>query len=473
MVLSGSKFVGSALGFVATVYFANVLGETVLGKYALVLALVTWVGIVGEVGLSKALIKRLSEGEEPRAFVGAGVVILGSLFLVVGTGVLVFRSWVNDYVGMSMAVEFVLILLLLNLFTTLTTAALQGHHLVHVYGGLTVLERILRSGLQLMLVFLGFGLIGMLAGYAAAGFVAGLAAAGYLGLRPAMPRRHHIKSLLDFAKYAWLGNVSNRAYTSLDVAILGLFVSTDLVGVYSVAWSIATFLSIFGGSLEGTLFPEMSKLSAGHGREAVRDLTEDALLFSGLIAIPGLVGALVIGDLLMAIYGEGFVRGVRVLGLLIGAALVFSYVRQLRNTLNAVDRPDLAFRVNAGFTLANVVLNVALIIAYGWVGAAVATLASSTIGALLAYWYARDQVGAAMPTGEIARQGVAALAMGGTVYLARGFVSVSDSPASNFLVVLGLVGASTVLYFVLMYGLSPRFRLAIRENIPIFAWLPV
>jgi O-antigen/teichoic acid export membrane protein len=36
-----SKLLGSVLGFVATIYFARVLGAEVLGQYALVLALIT------------------------------------------------------------------------------------------------------------------------------------------------------------------------------------------------------------------------------------------------------------------------------------------------------------------------------------------------------------------------------------------------------------------------------------------------
>jgi O-antigen/teichoic acid export membrane protein len=60
----------------------------------------------------------------------------------------------------------------------------------------------------------------------------------------------------------------------LDVAVLGLFVSSGLIDIYSVAWSITVFLTIFGNALEDAHFPEMSKTAAGRSPKAVCGLTE-------------------------------------------------------------------------------------------------------------------------------------------------------------------------------------------------------
>jgi O-antigen/teichoic acid export membrane protein len=465
IVLSASKFIGSGLGFLATVYFARELGQSVLGQYALVLALVTWLGIVGEVGLSKAISKRISEGEDQSAFVGAAIITLGGLFALAAVGVLVAGPLIDQYVGADVA-AFVVILLGLNLVNTLTNAALQGRNLVHVYGALSAVERTVRTVAQVLLVVVGLGLTGMLLGYVVSGLLAGVVGLYYLGIRPSIPDREHVASLFEFAKYAWLGNVSNRAYSSLDMAVLGLFVSSGLIGIYSVAWSIAMFLNIFGSSLEGTLFPEMSKTAAGHGSEAVRDLTEEALRYSGLITIPGLVGGLVVGDRLLRIYGASFEKGAPILAILVGAALVYAYVRQLRNTLNAIDRPELAFRVNAVFIGANVVLNVVLIWRFGWLGAAVATLVSAGIGSALAYWYVQSEVGISFPLRSIGRQWIAALAMGSLVFALRRLLESNWGLQSNVVFVGLLVSVGAAVYFGVLAAIWPAFRLTIVNNLP-------
>jgi O-antigen/teichoic acid export membrane protein len=307
----------------------------------------------------------------------------------------------------------------------------------------------------------------MLLGFAVSGLLAGVISLYYLGIRPTIPGREHVVSLFEFAKYAWLGNVSNRAYNSLDVAVLGLFVSSGLIGIYSVAWSVAMFLNIFGNALEGTLFPEMSKIAAGYGSEAVRDLTEQALQYAGLITIPGLVGGLVVGDRLLRIYGASFEKGAPILALLVGAALVYSYVRQLRNTLNAIDRPELAFRVNAVFVGINVVLNLVLTWQFGWLGAAVATLASAGIGAVLAYWYVHSEVGISFPLRLIGRQGVAAIAMGGFVFALRRLLESNWDLQSNVVFVGLLVSTGAVVYFGTLAAIWPAFRLTVVDNLPI------
>lgn len=466
IVLSASKFLGSGFGFVATVYFARELGESVLGKYALVLALVTWLGVIGEGGLSKAINKRLSEGEDQAAIIGAAIVTLGGLFVISTAGVLVTGSLIDRYIGASVA-WFVVILLGANLVSTLTNAALQGKHLVHVSGVLSASERMLRTVAQVLFVVVGFGLAGMLLGYTVSSLAATVLGLVYLGVRPSMPTREHVASLFEFAKYAWLGNISNRAYNSLDVAVLGLFVSPGLIGIYSVAWSITMFLNIFGNALEGTLFPEMSKTATGRGSEAVRGLTEQALQFAGLITIPGLIGGLVVGDRLLRIYGRSFEEGSSVLAILMGAALMYAYVRQLRNALNAINRPELAFRVNAVFISINAVLNIVLVWRFGWLGAAVATLISSGVGSALAHWYVQSEVGISFPLRAIGRQGVAALAMGGVVSALRHLLESNWDPQSNIVFVGILVSVGAVVYFGILAAIWPAFRLTVVANLPI------
>jgi O-antigen/teichoic acid export membrane protein len=461
-----AKVVGSLLGFLATVYFARTLGEEVLGFYSLVLGIVTWLSLAGHVGLSKAITKRLSEGEERARYAGAGVLVIAALLVVISLGVLALREYVDAYVGVPVA-TFVVLLLFTDLFRSFTNAALKGTHLVHVYAVLSVVKMGGRSVLQVALVALvGLELGGMLVGYAAGGFAVGVLGLWYLNFRPAMPARRHFRSLFDFAKYSWLGSMRSKTFSWVDVIVLGFFVPAGLIGIYSVAWSIGKVLDIFGSAISSTLFPEMSKEAAADNREAVADLTENALAYAGLVLIPGLIGGAILGDRLLAIYGKGFVAGAHILVILVAALLVYTYNKQLLNTLNAIDRPDLAFRANAVFVGTNLAFNVLFVYAYGWVGAAVATALSAAVSLLFSFRFVRKRVDFSLPAVEVGRQWLAAVVMGLTVYAVRRVGERHWLADYNEAFVVGLVGVGASVYVLSLLTVSSRFRTTVLANLP-------
>ncbi|WP_440989460.1 flippase [Haloarchaeobius baliensis] len=459
-----SRFAASAFGFVATVYFARELGETVLGQFALILALVSWVGVASQVGLSESITKRISEGEEPERYYGAGLLFAGGVTAVAAAGVVLFSGPVNDYVGTA-AVLFVVPLLALNTFKAILNGVLHGRRLVHVESVLQVGGQAVQSAIQIALVVIGWGLGGMVVGYAASSLLTGVVAVFVMDLRPRLPRREHFASLFEFAKFSWLGNLSQRFYGNLDVTVLGLFVASGQVGIYSVVWSVVMFLTIFGNGIQTTLFPEMSKQSSEGNTAAVVGLTEDALMYSGLILIPGFVGATVIGDRLLRIYGPSFTTGTRVFSILVLAAMVWTFNKQLVNAFNAIDRPDLAFRSNGVFVVSNTVLNLGLIYEFGIVGAAVATLLSSCIALLASARYSRARFDIDPPYGEIGRQVLAALLMGGVVVGSR--TALVGYVGHRNLVFVGLlVGIGAGVYFLVLFAISRHFRTTVHRNLP-------
>ncbi|AXR77188.1 oligosaccharide flippase family protein [Natrarchaeobaculum sulfurireducens] len=460
-----SKLLGSLLGFLATIYFTRTLGEEIYGFYAITLALVSWLGIVKSVGFGQAIVKRMSENEEPDEYLAAGTTIKAILTSLVAIGVLVFREQVNAYVGQPVA-EFVVLLLVVSIFSGLVNAALKGTHRVYVYAPLSTAKQGARSVMMIVLVYLGWELSGMLLGHAVGTAV--IATIGLLIVRPtfARPRWRHVVSLFDFAKFSWLGSMRKKTFSDMDIIVLGLFVSAGLTGIYAVAYTLAKFLDIFGSAIQTTLFPELSKRSTSDDIDMVRTLTNDALSYAGLFLIPGIAGAAILGDRLMLIYGDGFEIGAQVLVILLVGILAYTYNKQLLNTLNAIDRPDLAFRANAVFIGANLVLNVALVYTIGWVGAAIATASSAAIGLAFGFYYTRRHVGFSIPFGEISKQCFAALLMGVVVYAARAIGEPHPIAAYNEVFVVALVGFGALIYFFVLLGISSTFRTTVSRNLP-------
>jgi O-antigen/teichoic acid export membrane protein len=464
-----SNFVSSVLGFAATVYVARILGPEPLGIYQVAIGLASWLAIFGNVGLSRAISKRVSEGSEPGEYAAAGAMVIGLLFAVLAAGVILFRGEVAAYVEYPVSGYLVLILLVV-LLDSLVSSLLVGLKLVHINGLTVPIKTGCRALIQIGLIIAGAGTAALFIGHIL-GFVVVLVVGGYYVLRElpsvAPPERRHFEGLFDFAKFSWLGSLQSRMFSYTDVLVLGYFVSSGLIGIYAAAWNIGQFLILFSGTLQSTLFPEMSEMAAKDDPQAVSRIIEQSLTFGGLFLIPGLFGGVLLGERLLRIYGPEFPRGTLVLSVLIIANLFMGYQTQLMNTLNAIDRPDLAFRVNLAFVGANIILNVILISLYGWIGAAVATATSVVVSLVLAYRHVNAIIDFDLPVGEIARQVVAGILMAGVVYGGLRVEETHRLVGHNFAVVVSLVTVGAGIYFTILLGISTEFRETVDRNIPV------
>ncbi len=248
---------------------------------------------------------------------------------------------------------------------------------------------------------------------------------------------------------------------SMDTIILAAFVPHGLIAVYEVAWNLASLFAIFGESISRTLFPEMSMIaSEDKGEDQISGLLRVSLAYSGLFIIPGLVGAAIVGDVVLTIYGQGFETGYYILLVLTFARLLYGFMGQFLSTINALDRPDLTFYINGIFVAVNLGLNVVLTWRFGWYGAAAATTISAGAGLLLGYYYATRVIEFEVPVDEIAKQCLSAVVMAVTVFTARYVVG------DSLPVVVMLVGIGAGIYFATLLALSREFRLTVEENLP-------
>lgn len=468
LVHFASRLLASASGFVATVFIGRILGSDGLGTYYLILSVVAWLGITVKMGVTSAITKRISEGEDDVAYTVAGTSISLILFLGISVLVILFHNQVNGYIGYP-AAAIVILFLFVNLVQSIANSVLKGKHLVHISGVLNPIRTGSRSLVQIAGLLAGLGLTGLFIGYTV-GYLLVSVLGFWIAIRRfeniSLPRRDHYYQLLSYAKFSWIGSFRTRAFNWVDVTILGFFVSSSVIGVYTAAWNIAVFLILFGGSLSQTLFPEMSSLSASEDAQVVADLFETALAFGGLILIPGLVGGTLLGEQLLQVYGEEFSRGGTILSVLIVATLIQGYQRQFTTTLNAIDKPNLAFRVNAVFIVANVILNVSVIPHFGAIGAAAATASAVVVSLVVAYYLLSSLIAFSVPFGEIARQWVAAAIMGAVVQIGIWFEFAYINFGYQILSVLVLVGLGAIVYFVTLTIISSRFRTTVVDNLP-------
>ncbi|ELZ36062.1 polysaccharide biosynthesis protein [Halorubrum saccharovorum DSM 1137] len=468
-----SKLFGSILGFTATVYFARELGAEIYGVYAVFIAVLAWLKVGGRVGINAGIIKRISEGKEQGQYLTAGIFLITTLITGVILLIFILNSYFEAYLSgfgeySSVSVIWFLVpMLALYIAYIPIKSTLHGEGKVHIAGILNPIEVILKSLFQIGLVFLGYSLAGMVIGYAAGIIVVTAIGVLFVTVRPQLPKVHHFRSIYNYAKYAWFGDLKSQAFNDVDILILGAFVSQSLVGVYAVAWSLSRFIDMFSVAVSQAMFPEISNISSQDSKQKAAGLIEDSFAYTGIIAIPGFIGGFILDERLMRIYSGEFIQGTEVLWILLLSILFYGYLKQCLNALNALNRPDLAFRANFVFIAANVILNVVLIWQLSWVGAAIASAISSGIGLVISYVLLKRIIVFTLPLREVVKQGIAALVMAGVTIALQWAIETADIIQNNFLIVIILVAVSAGLYFALLLGMSSGFRGTVRRNIPL------
>lgn len=450
-----AQVVRSLAGFGTTLFAARYFGAAGLGVYSQVLALLFWLKFPSN-SLTTAISKRMSESEETTGHFTAGLLAALSYGLLVAVILVVFQSVVSGYLGAEATLPLIG-LLLVNMTFDMVKSGFVGRKRVAISGWLGTAEQILRLLGQVAFVLGGALVIGLVYGHVLSLFV--FACLGLVLLRKQLrlPTRADFDDLRRFAQYSWLGDVKGLTLGWMDILVLGLFVTNDLVGIYQASWTLASFLALTSKSIGTTLFPELSELAAEDLYDDAKSLVGDAMLFAGVFLIPGFFGALVVGDRVLEVYDTEFAAGGTVLVLLIAARATHAFGDQLVNAINGLDRPDVAFRINAAFLTTNTVLNVVLVWQFGWYGAAVATLSSTGVYLAGGWVGFRRLVGALdFPFREVGYELLAAVVMSGLLYLA-----VPSLPRTLPVTILAVFVAAGI-YSVVLLTLSSRIRGKVR-----------
>lgn len=447
-----SQILLSISGFIATLVIARLLGADTLGKYSLVVAMLFWLSIP-TTAIASAVKKRISEGGEQSEYLTSGIGINGVIVFVTVLCILTARDFIDGYVG-APVYTYLIVLYTGQVIFRFVLEVLEGRKKVANSGILKASERVVRAGMQVTLIVLGFELAGILTGHVISLLIASVVGAFiYVDIRPRIPSRGHISKLYSFGRYSWIGMVRGRAFGWTDTLVLGFFVSSALIGIYEVAWTVGAILMLLNKSIRKTLFPEFSDLGTDSAYDQIYQYLNDGLVFVGLFMIPGLFGAIVVGPRVLGIYGSEFTSGGLIFVILIVARIFIAYSSQFVAVINGIDRPDVTFKINLVIILLNVVLNVVLIAAFGWIGAAIATMTSGVAWFTLSYRALSGLIRPPpIPFREIVYQLLASFLMAACIFLLKPFVPGGESST------VGLVGLGALIYITLLLSLSTRTR---------------
>ena len=364
-------------------YFARAVGAGVLGAYFLFVAYLGIIGLMADGGFGGAAVKRISEGEEQDAYFSAFVVLRSVFVTVVLTALIAFRGLFVD-LNSAGTFTWLLVALVVSLLHGAVTSGIAGCGKMGINATAGFVNNVSRILIQVVAVFLGYGVAGLAGGFVLGMLVGSIIQLRFFDLRFMRFGWRHLKSLSSFSFWSFLVSGGSLVFMNSDSVMIGYFMGNADVGVYRVIFQFTVLAAFTTTALRGTLWPRVSRWDKIGETGLIEESLSRAFTYSLILALPLFVGGALLGDrLLYFFYGADFVSYTTLM-ILFTVQIVNIFQYFFTAYLSAMNQLKELFKITVVAVAANIALNAALIPVMGISGAAVATLVTMSLNAILA-----------------------------------------------------------------------------------------
>ncbi len=388
IALLAGKVLCGLLSLASLVVLARSLGVVAFGAYTYAQAIVSIFSLICLFGLDTVLIREISQQPSSRSrLLGSGFFIrsgigLACFGLSVGISWIVLAADVDTW-NIAVILSIPLLLSPLQLLRAAFEALLKSHY--------PVLADLLARGL-------GFCAICWLAreggtvegmawatvGAEAAGSIFLLGFAWGRSLLNMKPDRSTCWWLMREAWPVAVASLSGVIYFRIDAVLIGVFRGNAEVAYYNCAYSVMSALMFIPEAFSRSLYPVMSEAyHLSKGRMAF--IVTRAFKYLVTMAVPvATLGALLAPGIVRMLYGASFEPAQGALRVLsVSAGVVFvSYL--VSTSINAMGQQRVNMFYSTFCAVFNIVLNLAVIPRWGFLGASWTTLLTEAAGCSLA-----------------------------------------------------------------------------------------
>ena len=406
------RVLGAGLGFAFNVALARVLGAEGLGIYNLSLTFTLIASIVGRMGMDAALLKfgATSYADQDWRRLAAlhrmGMAIAAVCCGLVATSSFLAADWVAANIYSDPAIANPL---------RLMSLALLPFSLLSLYGELLKAGQhqalsafVQGAALPIINLLLLFVFADQLTGASAA---AGLYLAGtvvvcigaYVLWRRSVPspypapvKSFRLRELLNTAMPMYGSAMADVVMTFSDVLILGIFVSSAEVGIYTAAARTALLTRFLLLATSSVAAPRFAALHAANDKEGVARLARRSTILTTVSTLPLLLLFIVFPQRILSLFGPQFEAGASVLIILAIGQFVNAATGPVGYLLNMSGFHRIEGRVAVAGAVMTVGLCFALIPVWGVLGAAAANAIATAVSNLLRVYFAKSRLGILM-----------------------------------------------------------------------------
>lgn len=409
MLAFALKIMGSGLAFAFNVVVARLLGAEGAGIYFLSLAVTTIASVIGRVGLDNALLRFIATGVAKHNWGKViGVYKLGMRIAVLVSGSLTFflfiaAPWMATAVfkkpELSEPLRWMSLSILPFALLNLQAESLKGLKRIRDAMMVQGVGVPLFSLIAVLPLVKSTGVLGVCQAYLIATLI--VAMLGLWFWRKAIPEQDSsctsgisISMLWQSSRPLFFVSVMNSAILPwVPLFLLGIWVSSEAVGVFGAAFRVAMLVSFMLGTINNVVAPKFAELYAQENIKALGNTARHSALIIILLTSPIFIVLIFGGDWVMGIYGKEFEQG----GLVLSVLAVGQFINLLTGSVGYLlmmsGNEKIMQDLTIVSTIAMTVLSVLLIPQLGILGAAIATSIAVAVSNLGAAWEAKQKLG--------------------------------------------------------------------------------
>ena len=463
--------IGNIIPFIYTPIMLRLLGQAEYGLYGIANSIMGYIGLLN-FGIGGTIVRYLSkyraEGdrEQEARVIGLFLKIYSVVCVMILTAGFIFAANVEVY-SRSLLPDEVRTLRSLVILMTLNTAIFLPFGVFnsiviayerYIFSKLVgVLATVLSPVLHLILLYMGYGSVGLVIGSTLLNVVTyGLYAwyaLGRLKIRPSFrpAGKGLLREILKFSAFVFLASIVDTLYWTTDKLIIGWAKGTKDTAVYNIGATFNTYVTGLSSAISGLLVPKLTQM-------VVKDAPKEE--FTRIFIKVGRLQFLIVSFIVSAFvaFGRQFIA------LWAGPEYHQSYyvalltmipvtIPLIQNTginiLYALNRHQFRSTVYACIAVLNVVLTFWWVEHYGIIGAAMATCLAYVIGNILIInWYYHRKIGIDIPLfWENILKMSPVMFLTGTI----AWFVLDRLPLDNWLTFFCAAAVYTAVYFLLAY----------------------
>ena len=300
----------------------------------------------------------------------------------------------------------------------------QGYNQVTYSAAIRAVGSVGRLVLAVAFVLVLGGAVGALAGY-----IAGYGVGAAVGLslvytrcyrgaeRDPEPEDGLARKVARYSVPLTATRGANILDKRVDTILVGYFMNPVAVGYYYLAKQVVDFVNSPAASLGFTLSPAYGEHKAGGETDHAARIYETTLRYVLLLYVPAAAGMVIVAEpAVRVVFGEEWLGAVPVLQVFAVYVVLHAVTYVSGDTLDFLGRARARAYAKGGGSIANFLLNLVMIPAYGVVGAAAATVASHAALVVVTLWVLHDDLSLAVD--GIVRHLAGVLAVTGAMSLA-------------------------------------------------------
>lgn len=433
-----------ALSFIYTMYVARYLGVEGYGVISFALAFTGIFGIFTDIGLSQLAVRDIArdKGSANKYLVNITAM---KLILVAVTMVLIAIT-VNlmGYNSTDIKVVYIIALSIgAAAFTTLISSIFQAYERLDYTSISNAINSLALLSGAIFNIYRGSDIIGFAFVYLFANLITLIYNVAILMIKFFRPEfridRSFWMPILREALPFGLTGFFITIYYWTDSVMLSYMKGDEVVGLYNAAYRLMIILLVVPQVLNITIFPAMSQLYM-NSRDMLKFTLQRSFKYLAMIGFPIGIGTTVLADeIILLIFGAGYEKAAMALRILVWSSACIFLSSSFSSLLRSSDRQTALTKITAFCAAENVILNLAVIPIYSYVGASVTTVITEfTVLALFAVVTFRDGFWELASIFTITSKiAIASLIMGGFVFFMRSlnlFLLVPLAAAFYFLV---------------------------------------